>query len=402
MSYSEDLLKKVKSRLLISYPFFGSAVSDYTFTPSGNVIRLYATGSSLIYNEAFIESASNGEIAYWLCREILHLTMDHGNRKKWRSPILWALATEYCINGILTGEGLSKWVQLRFYRRDLEGRSAEEIYSVLVDEERESGRLGLIEQMDELVREKALEQDTDIHVPVLPGMTGNKAAWLDELIGESVKRSRDYGLYRPKLLEMVSKARLAERTMGKSPVSVDLPVEARNVGSLNWEEMLQNYVLNDRTELSYRRFQRKYLPNNIYLPQRHHLHTDVVVVLDVSASISDQILDAFFSELLYLAQSRNRDTRMRLIQADAAIHSDQTVGPFTSMEDVMRRRGFGGTDFTCVFTLMNREHNTSPLIIFTDGRGIYPDDSPLDYDVIWVTTDLHMPWGVNLDYEVDD
>lgn len=399
MSPSDEKMRGIKTRLLVSYPFFGSALSDLPIQRSSEVGKIYCNGASMLYNESFVENTSPGELAYWLCREILHLTMDYGERKKGRSRILWAISAEYSVNSILAGEGLASGVQIRFFRKDFSGKSTEEIYAILVREALSSNLLEEIEGMDSRLMEAA--EDGDDQEAGLTRIARIMKLNIDsfmEVIAESQDRNREYGQYRTRTLELISKGRLSERTLGRRGFTVDLPVTAESLERIGWEDLLSAYAFNDRDSRSYRRFQRKYVANDIYLPQRYRLFNNIVVCIDVSASIDEGTLTSFFSDILYLAGSKAGEISIRLIQIDAKIQSDQVVSPYTLPEDILRRRGFGGTDFTALFSLLDKERNLDPVIIFTDGRGIFPEHEPEGYDVLWVTTDLHMPWGVNIEF----
>ena len=148
MSHSDLILKGIRTRLLISYPFFGSALSDLKLLPARDVRRFRSNGLSMLYNEEFVEDSSAAELAYWLCREILQLTMDFDERKRRRSRVLWAMSVEYAINSILTGEGLTRGIPIKYYRRDFLDKSAEEIYAILTRETVNLGVLGHIEELD--------------------------------------------------------------------------------------------------------------------------------------------------------------------------------------------------------------------------------------------------------------
>lgn len=402
MSYSDDILRGIKKRLLISYPFFGSALSDLALVPSTRTGRIYATGREILYSRKFVESASPGEIAYWLCREILHLTMGHGDRRRMRSPSLWAVSTEYCVSSILSGEGLAMGVQLRFFRRGFNGKSAEEIYATLLREFSNPHMMQEMGALDSLFPEFCdLEEETPDISQDLASLSSHlqvDTATLSEILKESASRSAEYGNYRAKTLELVAKARISERTMGKKGFAVDLPVEAGERQNAPWQELLVSYSMNDRTGHSYRRFSRRYVADDIYLPQRYNLKRKLVLAVDVSASVPEETLNAFFSDILYLMRSRDMDSDIRLVQVDAEIQSDMMIDRDMEQDVFLRRRGFGGTDFRPLFRKLDSEGNQDPVIIFTDGRGDAPDIQPEGYEVIWITTDLNMPWGRNIQY----
>ncbi len=400
MSLSDDILKGIRSRLLVSYPFFGSALSDMRLIPDRNVRRFYSNAVSIRYNEEYVNTATPAELAYWLCREILHITMDYGDRKRRRSMVLWALAAEYCVNSILAEEGLTKGVQVKIYRREFTGKSAEEIYSTLVRDSLENKILEEIEKIDDWLDKEADQSDLSERLHDFSGISRIMRLSSDELLSliEESRKREDYGAYKAKTLEIISKARLSERTLGKRGFSVDLPIMTESMETMRWDDLLASYAFNDRESHSYRRFQRKYISSDIYLPQRFHLFNRVIVCVDVSASIGEDTLKSFFSDIMYLVASRPGETQVRLIQIDAEIQSDIVIGPETTHEDILRRKGFGGTDFTGLFRKLEKENNNDPVVIFTDGRAVFPDVKPDGYDVIWITTDLVMPWGTNLRY----
>lgn len=402
MSHSDEILKGVKRRLLISYPFFGSALSELVLERSREVKRLFAQGSRILYNEEFVISAAPAEIAYWLSREILHLTMGHGDRKRKRSTVLWTIASEYCVNSILMQEGLAMGVQQKFFRRDFNGKSAEEVYAVLVRESREVSLQEAIALLDREIPEMSgvsgISGEATHGTERIAKNFGIDPSALSEIMGESARRSREYGNYRAKTLEMISRGRLAERTMGRRGYAVDLPVELRDNEEVPWQDILLDYAFNDRSGMSYRRFNRKYVADDIYLPQRYNMAENVVVAADVSASIPEAVLNSFLSDVVYLLQSRNVQTRVRLIQTDAEVQSDQILDLEMPEETILRRKGFGGTDFRPLFRLLSSEDNRDPLIVLTDGRGIIPECAPDDFDVIWISTDLRMPWGFNIQH----
>ena len=401
MSHSEAKLAGVKTRLLISYPFFGSVLSDLRLVASRDAIRFHSNGALILYNEDFVENSTPSEIAYWLCREILQLTMGYGDRKERRSRLLWAVASEYCVNSILAEEGLTRGVQIRFYRREFSGKSAEEIYATLVRESMAQMTLAEIEKIDSLLSQKedaARLEDVQQDLSRIARVMKLNSDSLTGILEEAQSRNKEYGNYRARTLEIISKAKLSERTLGKRGFSVDLPIMAHITEGMGWEDILSTYAFNDRGASSYRRFRRKYVSSGIYLPQRYHLSNSIVVCIDVSASISEDTASSFFSDMLYLVGSRAGGIKVRLIQIDAQIQSDVIVDPLADPQTILRRRGFGGTDFMALFRRLQDENNRDPVIIFTDGRAIYPDKAPEEYDVIWITTDLAMPWGINIPY----
>lgn len=403
MPLSDDIIKGIKSRLLISYPFFGSVLSDLRLVPSTDEERISIQDERITYNPCFVENSRPAEVAYWLCREILHLTMDHGNRRRMRSTTLWSAATEYCVNSILDKEGLASGIQVKFFRRGFSGKSADQIYAILADEARRNGIMGEIDRIDELLSDSHGETGEEYEAAMrrISLVMHARPDDIDGIMRESLTRRKGQGLYRSRTLEIISKARLAERTLGRRGFQVDLPIYAAGGSTVPWEEVLASYISNDRAGVSYRRFRRKYVSDGIFLPQRYSETLKLVVAVDVSASIPETTLDSFYSEILRIIRTWDPDSRVRLIQLDAEIQSDMEAGASSPVETILRRRGFGGTDFRPLFRRLESDGNLDPVVVFTDGRGIMPDEEPQSYPVLWITTDLHAPWGISLEYEVE-
>ena len=140
---------------------------------------------------------------------------------------------------------------------------------------------------------------------------------------------------------------------------------------------------------------------------------DFVIAVDTSMSCSGELVRRFLEEtygVLAESESYFRKINVHIVQCDDRIRSDTVI---TSREDLRQYMenftvsGYGGTDFRPVFEYIRslmaqgRFSRLKGLIYFTDGKGIYPAESP-PYDTAFVFlddnySDISVPaWAIKL------
>lgn len=125
---------------------------------------------------------------------------------------------------------------------------------------------------------------------------------------------------------------------------------------------------------------------------------ELVIAIDTSGSCSPAVVQRFLDETCSILTDQEyffSRMRVHLIQCDAAVEDYQLI---TSREEWFSRsaqiqiRGRGGTDFTPVFTYVEklrkegRIRRLKGLLYFTDGDGVYPQTAP-DYETAFVFSD---------------
>ncbi|MFR1833768.1 MAG: VWA-like domain-containing protein [Lachnospiraceae bacterium] len=146
---------------------------------------------------------------------------------------------------------------------------------------------------------------------------------------------------------------------------------------------------------------------------------DFAIAIDTSLSCSGDLVRRFLEETYtILAESETyfRKINVHIIQCDDKIQSDAVITSQKEMKDYMDNftiQGHGGTDFRPVFeyirilTAKNQFHKLRGLIYFTDGKGIYPIESPY-YDTAFVFiednySDISVPsWAMKLILSPED
>lgn len=122
----------------------------------------------------------------------------------------------------------------------------------------------------------------------------------------------------------------------------------------------------------------------------------LMIAIDISGSIPDQVVQRFIDEVENLR--RHVPARIRLLLADNRVHEDRLL-PMGSPMVLPPIRGGGGTDFRPVLERFDRDQRQDLLIYFTDLRGEMPKRAPAG-TVLWVRagSDLKPPFGKVIDW----
>ena len=122
---------------------------------------------------------------------------------------------------------------------------------------------------------------------------------------------------------------------------------------------------------------------------------NLVIAIDTSGSVHGVPIRRFLSETLAILQSSRhffRNSRIHLIQFDTIIQEDLLITSreqFAAQTEAFTVKGFGGTDYRCLFPYIRESLPTAPqgLMILTDGYGTYPS-SPPPYPVAFLLADF--------------
>lgn len=126
---------------------------------------------------------------------------------------------------------------------------------------------------------------------------------------------------------------------------------------------------------------------------------ELVIAIDTSGSVQGAPVRRFLSETYDVLRESghfSRHMEIRLLQFDTVIQEELRI---TSMEQLQSLsesvtvRGFGGTDYRCVFRYINERKSRGQLgrlqglMILTDGYGVYPD-RPAGYPTAFLLADF--------------
>ena len=195
-------------------------------------------------------------------------------------------------------------------------------------------------------------------------------------------------------------ALLAGKLNGNVPREITEAMEAK----VNWKEVLADFVnaiCNDKDNSTWRRPNRRWVDQNVYMPSAiGEAVGRIVVAIDMSGSIGQAEVGQFLGELLSIC-NHVQPEGIDLMYWDTAIcaHEKYERGDYEAIMSSTKPAGGGGTSAECI-PIYIAEHKLEPecVIVLTDGYiGGWGD---WKHPVFWgMTTDMIAPMGISVRIE---
>ena len=366
------------------------------------------------------------EILYIICHEIDHIVLNHPAEmvklNKIQEPNIYQkfnLAADASVNdrinyeitkenrnfllcpkGAITSVVLSKMYELS-YIREMENYIYyfELIRSKKDNDLPENGSQLLIDELNDNENETDKEDlKNDNKIITAKNCNGN----LQDHNWEAGEDEEDVNAV---VKEFVNSAveMMNEEIRGLMPGSFMSQVELLNKPPvISWQKILKKYV---GTITAHKRKTRRRL--NRRQPERFDLSGSmddkvlkIVVVIDTSASVEDEMIENIFNEIFSILAKRKHD--ITVIECDAEV---QRVYKAKTPRDIkLKIKGRGGTLFSPAIKYINKDkyYRDALMIYFTDGYGEASIPKPRTYRNIWIVLDnirhlsLEEPYGVVL------
>lgn len=357
---TNEKVEQAKTKLMLENPYFGTLITSLELRINKNIASIRNLGDAFEYNDEYLEVLTVNEVSTLLANAAMHQALFHSDRGQNRVSSVWNLASDYAINDLLVENGFMLPPMANYASR-FETLYAEQIYTILL------GELDLKENDEPQEEEQQTEQISEEEIP-------------EELLAQE-----EYEL----LLEQLN---IKLEKHGDLPKGIERFVESKSASKIAWRDELYRYV-NAHAKSDYKMFpsSKKHLYRGIALPSIYGEELKIVVAIDTSASIDDELLKSFLAELYEIMQVFTHYV-IELIECDATIQNTQRLTPMEPLEPTLK--GGGGTDFRPVFEhVVNENEDFKFLIYFTDGKGTFPNFEPL-IDVLWVMPEkVEVPFG---------
>lgn len=187
---------------------------------------------------------------------------------------------------------------------------------------------------------------------------------------------------------------LREGALLAGRLGVDIPRHITEMlePKVNWRDALRDFVTSSckgKDEFTWRKFNRRLLPNDIYLPTvESETIGEVVVAIDTSGSIGERELNEFAGELMSICEAVEPEA-VRVLWWDTKVHGEQKFRPdsYASLGSMLKPQGGGGTAVSCVPKYINKHDiKAECIIVFTDGYV----ESDVEWDIptptLWLVT----------------
>ena len=399
-----DKINQVRTRITLNQPFFArfssgrdiEPVDPHTLkTPDGYYCETACTnGVKMYYNPHFFATMSVPQITGVILHEIYHIFLLHCTRGGDRNPMLWCVATDYCVNaliydlikdlqGIQQGN-LFELPKPHLYEKRFENMSPEAIYNILMRENppqkfkfslgKGKGGSGEGDDLSEMwggVLKPVNEDGSEM----TPGDIEN----LETEIEIAKQEAAD-----------------AAKVCGKLPASLQGLIESKGEAKIDWVNFIQQWIRGCKPEdFTFERYNRNmYNTLGVIFPTLKSTGSGVgVLSFDVSGSVSDDELQKHFTEAVGVVEMTKPD-KLYIIQHDSEVKRVdvwESHDPMDKLEIV----GRGGTCIQPVFKKVNRlEEKPDWFIGFSDMEIFdFPKEAP-DYPVLWCSTgQLSAPFG---------
>jgi predicted metal-dependent peptidase len=311
------------------------------------------------YGREFIKRLDDKELAFVVLHETLHKAYRHlfTWRKLWENNAQIAnMACDYVINLQLVDMDKEQQVLampmhegkvVGLVDERFRGMNAKQVFDILKDEEPEDGYGG-----------GSGGEGFDVH-------DWEGAKELSDEQKEALQKEVDQALRQGMIAH--------EKMVGKGGGGFGRELEDLMHPEVDWREVLKEFVRSTcsaKDTSSWRRVNRRYLGNDIYMPtligeKVGHL----VIGIDTSGSIGGHELAEFLSEVKGIAEEVHPD-KVDLIYWDGEVagHEEYSSHDVSNIVSSTKPKGGGGTDPTCVMRYL-KEKMIKPeaIIMLTDG-----------------------------------
>ena len=337
-------------------------------------ITAYTDGVNKRYGRAFLTAVckEDAEVNGIILHENLHIVLRHtiyGKDMFMENKDRANRAADYVVNGIIMAIKDKKLVKLPdggLYDPRFDNMNMRQVYNILKDEEGGGGggKGKPDPNGDPSNGSGGGEYQFDEH-DFSADMTDEELKEMDGKIDRAIREG----------------AILAGR------LGVDLPRAITEMlePQVDWRREMQDFVSSTckgKDEYTWRRFNRRMLPNDIFLPTvENETIGEIVVPIDTSGSIDQDQLNEFASELVSIAEAV-RPEAIRILWWDTKVHGEQLfTDNYEQIGSLLKPLGGGGTRVSSVSEYINKKKiNAECVVIFTDGY--------LENDVKW---DINSP-----------
>ncbi len=352
---AEQLISHSMLRLRSRQPFLAALALFARYEVTRMVPTAATDGLTVFINPDFWAPLTPAEQDGLLLHEVLHAALGHCTRRGRRDPLVWNIAADIVINGMILAQPGAA-LPVGGMRDDrLAHYSSEEVYELLQRD---------LEKLPPLKMSDLLEAS--------PGGDGNTSP-------QDMRRVSIEGHWRGAM----QRARIIARSLhGDVPSGMRRELDSLEPGRLNWRAWLWRYLVQTPTDFS--GYDRRFVGRGLYLEALQGESVRCHVCVDTSGSIGDEIMREFLSEVQGILASYPH-LLCDLYYADAALNGPHRLEGHGPLPPPV---GGGGTSFRPFFEKLEENsaaHETALAIYLTDGYGTFPEKPP-EIPVLWVVT----------------
>lgn len=310
-----------------------------------------------IYVNPLAHLSENG-MKFVIAHEILHVALNHASRRQGRNRLLWNLACDFVINSWLIEMNIGIPPEGIYFDKELSGKSADEIYLLIVKEERLRKNLGTLRNKFAGEITKKTQQGCD--------MLDDDIRYFSEF-EDACKSALLRGVF---LHEVIGR--------GDLPADLVAEIKALNQPPIPWQVQLAKWISEkfplEESKRTYAKPSRRQsstpdIPRPRYVRPEDIKNTKTFgVVMDTSASMDKKLLAKCLGAIA--SYSSAQEVKMvRIVYCDAQPYDAGYINVET-LSNKIQVRGGGGTVLQPAIDLLERAKDfpdNAPILILTDG-----------------------------------
>ena len=378
-----EKLAKARAKLMLEHPYIGAIATGLKMVDDPQMLTFGSDGIKLSYNPEYFEKVPLEEVEFALANGAMHVLLKHTERMERRVGRLWQAATDMTVNSMLLKNGFTL-PPYAYYDPRFEGMYAEEIYDILTEE------MTYNDTLEE--SEAPTPDDAASGKEESPSQPSESDKGRVETLQPFDAVESDMEALEAELMAHFEQIFQKYKRQGDLPEGLERVIPVLFEHRIDWRERLYRYIAEyAKSSYSFMPPNMKYLYRGICLPSLSSDLLRIIIAVDTSGSVDEEMLGYFLSEVSGIMQ-QYPNYEIDIITADAKVQSHKTYLPGEPFSYEMS--GGGGTDFRPVFEYIERTIDYPTLLLyFTDGMGTFPKEPPA-YDVVWVMPEeKSVPFG---------
>ena len=394
-----------RMRILVNNGFYGLLLMHMKFAIDEKCDTAATDGIRIYFGPQFLDELSDSELDFVMMHEILHVVLQHCLREGERDKKRYNIACDIVVNSnILLSENMNvdaitlrKWGEAMHQTPDgKEGYeyTVEQVYDMLPIVIENSMTLDTASASDESGKGKPSKKKQDHTETIWDDHTKWGSVEDDGTLKDVwVKRFQD-------VCEAIS-VREASGLRGLIPMFAERLLKELRTPQTNWRMLLNEFVQEEIADYSFTPPDRRFDDGPFFLPDfndKQDVVKDILFMIDTSASMSDDMITAAYSEIKGAIDQYDGKLQGWLGFFDAAIIEPK---PFSDEDEfkVIKPVGGGGTSFQIIFEYVNKYmvgKLPTSIIILSDGYAPFPPESETKgIPVLWLLNNdiVNPPWG---------
>lgn len=347
-------ITKAKIKMQEKFPFFGRLALSYTFIEDDGKYAIYGPfatmqGNKIFYNPSKMKNLSQDKIMGLIAHEIMHNLLNHFQRIEYRDMRNFNIATDIVVNSILLKNGFTLPEEMFL-----------PVYNTIMVEDK------IIKDISEKSAEKIYNEISDLD--------STKEYPVHYYFSEPEDMKQD-----------VQDAKVFAKDRGIEPKGFNL------IKPVQWDRELRKYF--NSTIISGYSFSKPRKLAGILLPGKIKNNIRIVIHIDTSASVSDNLLSMFKYEISRISKlNKNVDITMILCNDEI-----QSMYNYKKNKTIEFKSG-GLTSHKPVVRELNKMNKSDLFISMTDGYSDIGDCYPNirgNVKKLILLTDKSMEKGLN-------